>query len=351
MSSQPPLRPWVRSGLDDARIARQWVAIADQLDRRAPRGRWALGMALVGAAIGFGAIGVGLSRLQRVPDSVASAPAGGSVVVLADGSRVTLDDQARMETPINEPAHVAASLERGSALFDVVPDHDRSFTVIVGDVEVRVVGTQFRVDHDPTSRTVTVAVVRGAVEVRNAAEPGEVHRVAAGESWSTPRAEVAPAPPLAPSASALAAESAEPIAPGPSPTAARSAAAPSEDARGLFEAANQARRAGDLARASAHYRELLRRYPSDPRARIAALELGRIEMDRGSDPAVAEQALRTASSAEAGSSVHEDALARLVQLYAAKGDTSACQAARARYLAAYPSGVHGAQVRAACASR
>jgi TolA-binding protein len=308
-------------------------------------------MTLVGAALGLGALGVGLSRLQHVPDSVALAPAGGSVVVLADGSRVTLDGDARLEVPINEPAHVATSLERGSALFDVVPDHDRSFTVIVGEVEVRVVGTQFRVDRDPTSRTVTVAVIRGVVEVRNTAEPGEVHRLGAGESWSTPRAEVAPSLPLSPSAGALAAPSADPIVPGPGPSTARSAAAPIEDARSLFEAANQARRSGDLARASAHYRELMRRYPSDPRARIAALELGRLEMDRGSDPLVAEQALRTASSAEAGSSVHEDALARLVQLYAAKGDTNACQVARGRYLAAYPNGVHSAQVRAACASR
>jgi hypothetical protein len=130
-----------------------------------------------------------------------------------------------------------------------------------------------------------------------------------------------------------------------------------EDARSLFESANQARRGGDLARASTLYRELTRRFPNDPRARVAALELGRIEMDRGRDrdrdhdPAVAEQALRQASSAEAGSSVHEDALARLVQLYAAKGDARACQVAQARYLAAYPNGVHGAQVRAACAPR
>ncbi|MFS8069732.1 MAG: FecR domain-containing protein, partial [Byssovorax sp.] len=272
-------------------------------------------------------------------------------VVLADGSRVRLDGDARLEMPINEPTRVATSLERGSALFDVVPDHDRSFTVIVGEVEVRVVGTQFRVDRDPTSRTVTVAVIRGVVEVRSTAEPGEVHRLGAGESWSTPRAEAAPPLPLSPPIPALGVPSADPIVPGPGPSPARSAAAPIEDARSLFEAANQARRAGDIPRASAHYRELMRRYPSDPRARIAALELGRIEMDRGSDPVVAEQALRTASSAEAGSSVHEDALARLVQLYAAKGDTSACQVARGRYLAAYPNGVHGAQVRAACVAR
>lgn len=194
-------------------------------------------MAIVIAAIGIGGLGVGLSRLPRVHPSVASAPAGSSVVVLADGSRVTLDGEAKLEMPINEPAHVAASLERGSALFDVVPDPARSFTVIVGDVEVRVAGTQVRVDHEPTSHAVTVAVLRGAVEVRNAAEPGEVHQLDAGQTWSAPRAEIATALPA-------------PAPGGPAVGSTHASAAPSEDARSLSSAPNRARRSGDFARAS-----------------------------------------------------------------------------------------------------
>lgn len=356
MSNKQPLRPWVEPDLDEARIARQWAGVEGRLDR-APRPRWTWGVALASAALGLGVVGVVVARGHGSATlAVAGATPGSVVRVLADGSRVTTDSATKLEVITDEPAHVATSIERGSALFEVVHDPDRRFTVSAAGVEVRVVGTQFRVDLDPVSRAVTVAVSRGVVEVRGPASPGEAHRVSAGESWSTQGAALAAAPSseahaAAAEPAAMAATSAKAAASEAPAPSARAAAAPGEDARGLFEAANQARRAGDLARASTLYRELTRRYPSDPRVKVAALELARIEMDRDQDPAVAEKALRLATSAEVGSSVHEDALARLVQLYAAKGDTRACQDARARYLAAYSSGVHGAQVRAACAPR
>lgn len=356
MNPEEPLRPWLDPGLDSARIARQWAGITGRLDAGA-RPRWWLGAALAGAVMAVAALGIGLSRWSGAPHEIAVAPAGGSVLVLADGSRVTLDSGARLDVPTNERAHVAAVLKSGTARFDVASDPPaRVFTVLAGEVEVRVAGTQFQVDFDPTSGAVTVAVSRGEAEARSTAQPGEVHHIGVGETWSTAQSAVAPVVPLAPPAELPVPASADPIAPAKAaPLPSRSAAAPADDAKSLFESANQARRAGDLARASSLYRELTRRFPNDPRAKVAALELGRIEMDRGADrdrdPGVAEQALRQASSAEAGGSVHEDALARLVQLYAAKGDARACQVAQARYLAAYPDGVHGAQVRAACAPR
>jgi hypothetical protein len=358
VNPKEPLRPWLDPGLDSARIARQWGAIEGRLDRGA-RPRWTWGAAFLGAAVAIGALGFGLSRLHSAPHEVAVQPTVPSVLILADGSRVTLDPDAKVDLITNERAHVVASVQRGKARFDVAADPGRVFSVLAGEVEMSVAGAQFQLDFDPASSAVTVAVASGSVEIRSPAKPGEVHRVNVGETWSTARAAVDPVAPPAPPSEATAAASVDPIVPAvTAPTPARgAAAAPVEDARSLFESANQARRGGDLARASTLYRELTRRFPNDPRARVAALELGRIEMDRGRDrdrdhdPAVAEQALRQASSAEAGSSVHEDALARLVQLYAAKGDARACQVAQARYLAAYPNGVHGAQVRAACAPR
>ena len=364
MNPEEPLRPWIDPGLDSPRIARQWGAIEGRLDRGA-RPRWTWGAAFLGGAVAIGALGFGLSRSHSTssstPHEVAVQPTEAAVLVLADGSRVTLDHDAKVDVITNERARVVAAVQRGKARFEVAADPDRAFTVLAGEVEMSVAGAQFQLDFDPASSAVTVAVEGGSVEIRSAAQPGVVHRVNVGERWSTARA-AAPPPP---SSEATAVPPADPIGPAvttptPTPTPARgAAAAPAEDARSLFESANQARRGGDLARASALYRELTRRFPNDPRAGVAALELGRIEMDRDRDhdhdqdhdPAVAEQALRQASSTEAGSSVHEDALARLVQLYAAKGDARACQVARARYLAAYPNGVHGAQVRAACAPR
>ena len=359
MNPEEPLRPWLGPdpGLDSARIARQWAGIERRLDAGA-RPRWWIGAALAGAVMAIAALGVGVSRMSGAPHEVATAPAGGSVLVLADGSRVTLESGAKLDVPTNERAHVAATLKSGTARFDVAAgDPARVFVVLAGEVEVSVAGAQFQVDFDPTSGEVTVAVTGGEAEIRSAARPGEAHTIGVGKSWSTARAAVVP--PIAPSAEApceASSATADPIAPAKAaPLPSHASAAPAEDAKSLFESANQARRSGDLARASSLYRELTRRFPNDPRARVAALEIGRIEMDRGQDrdrdPAVVEQALRQASSAEAGGSVHEDALARLVQLYAAKGDTRACQVAQGRYLAAYPNGVHGAQVRAACAPR
>ena len=352
MNPKEPLGPWLDPGLDSARIARQWGKVQGRLEGRA-RTRWTWGAALLGAVVAVGALGFGLSRLHPAPHEVAALPTEASVVVLADGSRVTLDRDARLDVRTDERAHVVASLQRGTARFEVANQADRVFTVLAGEVEMSVAGAQFQLDFDPTSSAVTVAVASGSLEIKSPAQPGEVRRLGVGETWSTARAAVVPVVPPTPSNEASAVPSADPIAPAataPSPAHA-AAATPTEDARSLFESANQARRGGDLARASTLYRELTRRFPNDPRARVAALELGRIEMDRDRDPAVAEQALRQASSAEAGSSVHEDALARLVQLYAAKGDARACQVAQGRYLAAYPNGVHGAQVRAACPPR
>ncbi len=121
-----------------------------------------------------------------------------------------------------------------------------------------------------------------------------------------------------------------------------------EGARALFESASQARRAGDVRRAASLYRELVRRYPGDARAQVAALEIGRLEMDGKGDLGAAEGALKAASSAGAGGALHEDSLARLVDLYASRGDAASCRQARDRYLAAYPNGVHANRVRGAC---
>jgi TolA-binding protein len=256
---------------------------------------------------------------------------------------------AALDLQRNEPKDIAAVLLGGAADFDVVPASDRRFTVLSDGVEVRVVGTKFRVDNDPTSHEVRVSVSHGVVEVRSPSEPGEVHRVAAGESWATHgRSAEAPAPSVSASASSL--DSSAPVDSAAPTAVAAPASNNSEDAKSLFEAANRARRAGDVTRAMALYRDLTRKFPNDPRSKIAALELARLEMDKGNGSSEAEDALHRAASAQPGS-VQEDALARLVQLYASKGDSKACQDARARYLAAYPNGVHVVQVRSACGSR
>ena len=90
-----------------------------------------------------------------------------------------------------------------------------------------------------------------------------------------------------------------------------------------------------------------REHPRDPRAGLAAFELGRLRMDRLGDMPGAVQALEQAVALAPGAELREDALARLVAASAAAHDHAVCTRARARYLTEYPSGVHHRTVSAA----
>ena len=126
---------------------------------------------------------------------------------------------------------------------------------------------------------------------------------------------------------------------------AREAAA---DAGELLDNANLARRAGRLDDAAELYADLVRRYPRDRRASLAAFELGRLRMDSLRDVRGAVQALEKALKLDARGAFAEDALARLVLAEEARGDLGACNRARARYLARYPEGVHAQHVAERC---
>jgi len=269
----------------------------------------------------------------------------------------------------NSPSIVALGLSRGQVTCDVTHREGRRFTVVAGDVEVRVVGTQFTVKSTPSgnSEHVEVSVRRGAVEVKSKRRPGVVARVAAGETWvQLPEQTQArhphvgakrhesendndDAPLSAHPAESTPAPGAMPPQPGSSVAAPASSTAP--PARELFEKAGERRRAGDAAGAARAYEELLRLHPRDGRASLSAFELGRLRMDRLGDPAGAIAALERAVALNLGPGFREDALARLVSVYAAQGNFAACSRARERYLSSYPAGVHATAVSSRCGSR
>jgi hypothetical protein len=74
-------------------------------------------------------------------------------------------------------------------------------------------------------------------------------------------------------------------------------------------------------------------------------------MDRLGDPAGAITALERAVALNIGPSFREDALARLVSIYASQGNSAACARARERYLSSYPGGVHAGAVATRCGAR
>ncbi len=112
------------------------------------------------------------------------------------------------------------------------------------------------------------------------------------------------------------------------------------DARELFEQARSLWRAGRIDAAAQTYQTLLASHPRDPRAGLAAFELGRLRMDRLGDMPGAVRALEQAVALAPGAELREDALARLVAASAAAHDRSVCRRARDRYLADYAGGVH-----------
>lgn len=355
--SLPPGR-FVQPEVGEARVERLWRGVERRVEKSPARAwRWLLlGTALTGAAAAGlfwfeTARSAGSAAAERavLSDAKLQTKSDELSVTLGDGSLVKLASQSEVRVQGSRSSAIVLSLARGELSCDVTHRDDRKFTVRAGDVEVRVVGTRFSVKRTSAGGgRVEVSVTRGVVEVQSARRPGVIARVAAGQNWLESSGEpLARAEP--PAVTAVRATGSEPEP--PKHEAAPVASVPTvPSARELFEKAAESRRAGDAAAAARAYEELLRLHPGDPRASLAAFELGRLRMDRLGDRAGAIAALERAVALQVGPTFREDALARLVSVYAAQGSFQACQRARDRYLASYPGGVHAAAVSTRCGS-
>lgn len=153
-----------------ARVADLWDIIpgAVQLDqgksiaapaRRQPRG-W---MPLAAAACGALVVIVAAAAWFQWRALVYQTAAGGmEVVMLHDGTRVTLNTDTRLSVDYGEHERLV-TLERGEALFEDVSDPKRPFVVQAAGHQVRALGTTFQVRMDPERLAVTL--VDGRVEV------------------------------------------------------------------------------------------------------------------------------------------------------------------------------------------
>jgi len=90
-------------------------------------------------------------------------------ILLADGSRVTLNTATRVEVVLQKKLRYARILE-GEALFEVTHDPSRPFEVATDSATLHDVGTQFDVDRRPNRTTITV--VEGRVSVSSAGLSG-----------------------------------------------------------------------------------------------------------------------------------------------------------------------------------
>jgi len=117
------------------------------------------------AAVLLMGVGLGLFMLER-PQQFSTALGEQRSVLLADGSRVTINTASAIEVNLQKSRREVRLL-RGEALFEVAHDAARPFMVRAGNALLKDVGTQFNVDIRSNGATVTV--VEGEVAVDPAA--------------------------------------------------------------------------------------------------------------------------------------------------------------------------------------
>jgi len=281
----------------------------------------------------------------------------------ADGSTARVaEPNGRLSVQKATEHEVELALAAGSGDFEVTPNPARSFVVVAGNVSVRVVGTQFRVER--AAERVRVAVSRGKVEVR---WPGGNTFLIAGESrWFPPEAGPIEAPPAAVSAALPSAASAEPSAVPAAQAAlvrgqflahsrrgeyaaayaliADNPSALGSSAEDLMLAADAARLSGHPEQASGYLKRLLQQDGKDSRAPLAAFTLGRILLSQLGRPAQAADAFALARRLSPHGALSEDALAREAEAAFKAGNTARGQALAKAYGAAYPHGRNAASL-------
>ena len=137
---------------------------------RAGMGGW---RAWVGAAAGLAAAAVAIFwlKLPTATQSYETKRGEQRSVLLADGSRVTLDSASSVEVTLRAHRRIVRLLH-GEALFQVSHDPARPFDVYADGTVVRAIGTEFNVDIRSPFPAVTVTVLQGRVAVMRASQEG-----------------------------------------------------------------------------------------------------------------------------------------------------------------------------------
>ncbi|MEM9068088.1 MAG: FecR family protein [Myxococcota bacterium] len=280
-----------------------------------------------------------------------------SDVRLPSGDRLISSPGALYEVK-STSAHRRVDLLRGDVMFDIARRQDGSFTVHVGDTQVRVLGTVFSVQRQQDE--VAVRVFEGRVEVRS---PSDVRQLSAGELWTSDTALLTDAWTEAADrqwAEVEPTRRAPERAPRREPTEPASQEVSLADARALvlageFEAAENAANealastapAGgwwmvkaDAQRGRRQWRAAAESYDRaasalrGARVPQAAYAAARIYADRLSDPAAAHRSLQEGRAAAEGSPVEERA--RILEIRVLRSLGRDAGGATERYLTRFP---------------
>ena len=102
---------------------------------------------------------------KRIQWHTLSVPRGGEYkLVLADGTRVWLNAASELMYPDHFSADQRKVVLKGEAYFEVTKDVKRPFSVVLGDMEVKVLGTSFNVSAYPGVKRQTT-LIEGQVAV------------------------------------------------------------------------------------------------------------------------------------------------------------------------------------------
>ncbi|KQY88241.1 FecR domain-containing protein [Pelomonas sp. Root1444] len=142
-----------------------------QADGKRGGRRWGGGWVLAALAAVF-AVGAGLAfQLGRETDTYATGVGEQRLVVLDDGTRMSLNTDTRVRVQADR-AQRLVRIQSGEALFEVAKDPSRPFVVRAADSEVVALGTVFNVrlaGGGPVDDGLAVTLIEGRVAVRPAA--------------------------------------------------------------------------------------------------------------------------------------------------------------------------------------
>lgn len=335
------------------------------------RRRFTLSTVAVGSAALAVAVAVAIvwfAQKSTTTDQVAAEP---SQIELRDGTRAAALGSGTSLTLLTEnDSLVTFALDAGKGWFEVTPSQTRKVEVLVRDVRVQVLGTEFVVE--VKGEFVHVWVHRGKVSV--ASQEGTVvltkgeHRkfrsedgdddngededaigeaiadvviLDAGAIEERIESDAGPATNVAPTVQSRDRDS----GPLESKDAPRHELVKPDAVDTLWKRADAARRRGDTKEARASLTELLNTYEEDPRAPLAAFSLGRVLLDSGHSAKTAARAFAKARKLSPDGPLVEDALLREIESWHHAGDSRRVKRRSEKYLRLFPKGRYKKQIR------
>jgi hypothetical protein len=213
----------------------------------------------------------------------------------------------------NSPEVLWARQTEGVADYALGAGAHRRWVVEAGPARVETAAARFRMRR--TGHQVEIEVSQGNLRVLAAQLENGAAELLAGDHLEVRSSVASEVPPPAASVA--------PVTPRPNAaTKVLSAAAPAratDPVAELFDAADRARRAGSTAEAARLLSRIGAEFPADPRAALAMISLGRLQLDVSNDPRGAARSFEAALQLGAPQPLLEDVRRDLVEAQARAG--------------------------------